>query len=112
MCSMVDRTGWKVVSKQTPVNSSQGAPILPASSNVSDTVLLDDIGGGGHDDTKLYEVKFITAGTYQLFSRQSMNDSDGNGNFGNEDSVYLSSCRAILLEIGRPPGSATLRVFS
>ena len=37
-----------------------------------------------------YEVKFITAGTYQLFTRHSMYDSDGNGNFGNEDSIYLS----------------------
>src|SRR6476619_385991 len=27
--------GWKVVSKQTPVNSNQGLPILPATSNVS-----------------------------------------------------------------------------
>lgn len=82
--------GWKVVSKQTPITSNQGAPILPAASNVSGTALLDDIGGGGHEDTVLYEVKFITPGTYQLFTRHSMYDSDGNGNVGNEDSVYLS----------------------
>lgn len=82
--------GWKVVSKQTPVNSNQGVPILPASSNVSGTALLDDFGGGGHEDTVQYEMKFITAGTYQLFTRHSMYDSDGNGNVGNEDSVYLS----------------------
>ena len=82
--------GWKVVSKATPVNSNQGVPILPASSNVSGTALLDDAGGGGHEDTAQYQVKFITAGTYQLFTRHSMYDSDGNGTVGNEDSVYLS----------------------
>src|SRR5262245_7348511 len=82
--------GWKVVSKQTPITSNQGVPILPATSNVSGTALLDDAGGGGHEDTVLYEVKFITAGTYQLFTRHSMYDSDGNGTVGNEDSVYLS----------------------
>ena len=82
--------GWKVVSKQTPITSTQGLPILPATSNVSGTALLDDIGGGGHEDTVLYEVKFVTAGTYQLFTRHSMYDSEGNNNVGNEDSVYLS----------------------
>jgi PEP-CTERM motif len=82
--------GWKVVSKQTPITSNQGLPILPATSNVSGTALLDDIGGGGHEDTVLYQMKFITAGTYQLFTRHSMYDSDGNNNVGNEDSVYLS----------------------
>src|SRR4051812_35557499 len=82
--------GWKVVSKQTPITSTQGQPILPADSNVSGTALLDDFGGGGHEDTVQYQVKFITAGTYQLFTRHSMYDSDGNNNVGNEDSVYLS----------------------
>jgi hypothetical protein len=82
--------GWKVVTKETPINSSQGVPILPATSNVSGTALLDDVGGGGHEDTALYEVKFITPGAYQLFTRHSMYDSDGNNNVGNEDSVYLS----------------------
>jgi PEP-CTERM motif-containing protein len=82
--------GWKAVNKATPINSNQGVPILPATSNVSGTALLDDVGGGGHEDTVLYQVKFITAGTYQLFTRHSMYDSDGNGTVGNEDSVYLS----------------------
>jgi hypothetical protein len=86
----VTGNGWKVVSKQTPITSTQGLPILPATSNVSGTALLDDIGGGGHEDTALYEVKFVTAGTYQLFTRHSMYDSEGNGTVGNEDSVYLS----------------------
>src|SRR5262245_8804912 len=52
--------GWKVVSKATPITSNQGLPILPANSNVSGTALLDDFGGGGHEDTALYQVKFIT----------------------------------------------------
>ncbi len=82
-------TGWKVVSKQSPINSIQGLPILPATSNVSGTAVLDQIGGGR--DTAQYEVKFITAGTYQLFTRHSMYDSAAvAGNYGNEDSIYLS----------------------
>jgi hypothetical protein len=85
-----ENDGWKVVSKETPVNSVGGLPILPATSNVSGTALLDDVGGGGHTDTVQYEVQFITPGTYQLFTRHSMYDSNGNGNVGNEDSVYLS----------------------
>jgi hypothetical protein len=35
-------------------------------------------------------VTFITPGTYQFYSRHSMYDNDGNGNFGNEDSIYVS----------------------
>jgi hypothetical protein len=81
-------TGWKVVSKEAPITSSGGLPILPATSNVSGTALLDQIGGGR--DSVQYEVKFITAGTYQLFTRHSMYDANANGNVGNEDSVYLS----------------------
>ncbi len=83
-----DNNGWTVVSKENPITSNQGLPILPSDSNVSGTALLDQIGGGG--DTALYEMKFITAGTYQLFTRHSMYDSDGNNSVGNEDSVYLS----------------------
>ena len=84
-----EATGWKVVSKESPINSIQGLPILAATSNVSGAALLDQIGGGR--DTALYQVKFITAGTYQLFTRHSMYDSAAvAGNYGNEDSIYLS----------------------
>ena len=83
--------GWKIVSKENPITSTQGLPILPANSNVSGTALLDDFGSGGHSDEAIYEVQFATAGTYQLYTRHSMFDSPpGNGNYGNEDSVYLS----------------------
>jgi hypothetical protein len=34
-------------------------------------------------------LKFITPGTYQFFLRQSLYDSNANGNFLNEDSIYL-----------------------
>jgi hypothetical protein len=82
-----------VVSKEAPITSVGNVPlpILAADSNVSGTALLDDIGGGGHEDTVLYQVKFITAGTYQLFTRHSMYDSaDADTAYGNEDSIYLS----------------------
>ena len=81
-------TGWTVVSKDSPITSVGGLPILPATSNVSGTAVLDQIGGAR--DTVLYEIKFITPGTYQLFSRHSMYDANNNGNVSNEDSVYLS----------------------
>ena len=86
-----EATGWKVVNKESPITSvgNVPVPILPATSNVSGTALLDDIGGGR--DTALYQVKFITAGTYQLFTRHSMYDSaDVDTAYGNEDSIYLS----------------------
>jgi len=82
--------GWKIVSKETPVTSAGGLDILPASSNVSGTALLDDLGGGQHADTATYEVEFLTAGTYQFYSRQTMYDSNGNNSFSNEDSIFLS----------------------
>jgi hypothetical protein len=86
-----ENDGWKVVTKENPVTSTQGLPILPPSTNASGAALLDDVGGGGHSDTAQYEVQFITAGTYQLYTRHSMYDSPpGNNTYGNEDSVYLS----------------------
>jgi hypothetical protein len=88
-----NNNGWKVVSKDTPITSvgNTPIPILPANSNVSGTALLDDIGGAGHEDTALYEIKFITAGTYQFYTRHSMYDSaDADSAYGNEDSFYTS----------------------
>jgi hypothetical protein len=82
--------GWEIVSKETPITSTGGLDILPANSNVSGTALLDQIGGGQHADTAVYEVQFMTAGTYQFYSRHTMFDSDGNNNFGNEDSIFVS----------------------
>jgi hypothetical protein len=87
----VNDNGWKVVSKETPIVSPQGRNILPANSNVSGTALLDDIGGGNHEDTATYEVKFATPGTYQFYIRHTMFDtSEAPGTFGNEDSFFMS----------------------
>lgn len=84
-----DNNAWKVVSKENPFNSTQGLPILPATSNVSGTALLDDNGGAQHE-TALYQMQFATAGTYQLYTRHTMYDVNGNGNYGNEDSIFVS----------------------
>ena len=46
--------------------------------------------GDSHATNAIYEVKFITAGTYQFYPRLSLYDSNNNTNFLNEDSVYLS----------------------
>lgn len=84
-----DNNAWKVVSKESPITSTQGLPILPATSNVSGTALLDDNGGAQHE-TAMYQVQFATAGTYQLFTRHTMYDANGNSNYGNEDSIFMS----------------------
>ncbi len=90
-----DDNGFKVVSKESPITSPQGRSILPATSNVSGTALLNDIGGFTSNaslaDTANYEVRFVTAGTYQLYTRHTLFDSAATpGNFGNEDSMYMS----------------------
>ncbi len=85
-----DDNGFKIVSKESPIVSSQGVDILPATSNVSGTALLDDIGGGQLSDTALYEVQFSTAGTYQFYTRHSIYDSNGNDSIRDEDSLFVS----------------------
>ena len=85
-----DNNGWKVVNKATPLTSVGGLDILPASSNVSGKALLDDVGGSQHDDKATYQVQFITAGTYQLYTRHSMFDRNGNGHYRDEDSFFMS----------------------
>jgi hypothetical protein len=84
--------GWKVVTKENPIQSSGAVPlpILPANTNASGSALLDDIGGGQQEDTAQYQVKFITAGTYQIYLRHSMYNADANTNYGNEDSIFMS----------------------
>ena len=85
-----ENDGWEIVSKETPITSTGGLDILPADSNVSGTALLDQIGGGQHTDTAVYEVLFRTPGTYQFYSRHTMFDSNDNGSFSNEDSIFVS----------------------
>jgi hypothetical protein len=90
-----DNNGWKIVSKESPITSPQGKSILPATSNVSGTAIINDIGGftsqASLADTATYEVRFVTAGTYQLYTRHTLFDSAPEpGNFGNEDSLFMS----------------------
>lgn len=82
--------GWKVVSIDSPITSLQGLDILAANSNVSGKGLLDDVGGSFHTDTAIFEVQFTTPGSYQLYTRHTMFDRNGNGNYANEDSLFLS----------------------
>ena len=90
-----ENDGWKVVSKESPINSAPYSdlatrPILPADSNVSGTALLDDVGGGSHTDKATYEVQFLTPGAYQIYLRHTMYDRNANNAFGDEDSIYMS----------------------
>ena len=57
---------------------------------MSGAALLDIPGGANHEDTSQYELQFDTPGTYQLYTRHTLYDRDGNGNYGNEDSIFLS----------------------
>ena len=87
---------WKVVTKGGPDVSvvpagGQGLPVLPATSNASGSAIwapTNDF-SATHSATAQYQLKFITPGTYQFYLRQSLYDSNNNGNFLNEDSIYL-----------------------
>ena len=89
-----DYGGFIVVSTADPIDSvcpDCSVPILPGDSNASGgTAIIDNVGGGQHSHTATYEVEFITAGTYQFYTRHSMFDANGNGNYGNEDSIFVS----------------------
>lgn len=84
--------GWKTVTKGGPDLSFQSnLPILPATSNVSGSAIWAQASTFNHSQTAKYEVKFITAGTYQIYLRHSMYDTNSSpGAFGNEDSIYMS----------------------
>jgi|GEM_PF-7088307 len=86
----VGSNGWTVVDKNTPLISAQGLDILPANSNVSGEALFDDLDGSFHTDTAVYQVQFMTPGIYQFYTRHSLYDWNGNGNYGNEDSLFVS----------------------
>ena len=69
--------GFVEVSIDNPITSiypeGVGQTILPASSNVSGTALLDLPGGQySHDDAAVWKVQFTTAGTYQFVPRISV----------------------------------------
>lgn len=67
-------------------------PIMPATTNASGNRAIyspSNNFAAVHTSVAQYQLKFITAGTYQFFLRQSLYDTTGNGNFLNEDSIYL-----------------------
>ena len=68
-------------------------PIVPTTSNVSGTAIWAPINdfSTAHSRTAIYQLKFITAGTYQFFLRQSLYDGNNNSSFLNEDSIFLPS---------------------
>jgi hypothetical protein len=84
-------TGWKVVTKGGPdLSVGSALPILPETSNVSGSAIWAQANDfSSHAHTAQYELTFITPGTYQLYLRQSLYDSNANDNFLNEDSIFL-----------------------
>jgi hypothetical protein len=84
--------GWKTVTKGGPdLSFESNLPILPATSNVSGSAIWAQQSTFNHSQTAKYEVKFVTAGTYQIYLRHSMYDTNTSpGTFGNEDSIYMS----------------------
>jgi hypothetical protein len=84
-------TTWKVASKgaaDTFVGS--GATVNATGSNASGGVIWAPANDfSSHIPTAQYQLQFITAGTYQLFLRQSLSDNNANGSLLNEDSIFL-----------------------
>ena len=86
---------WKIVTKGGPDVSvvpagEQGLPILPTDSNVSGSAIWAPTNDfSSHVPTAQYQLKFITPGTYEFFLRQSLYDSNANGSFLHEESIYL-----------------------
>ena len=91
----VDGNTWKIATKGGPdmsvVTAGTSVPIVPTTSNVSGAAIWAPVNdfSTAHSRTAIYELKFITPGTYQFFLRQSLYDSNNNGNFLNEDSIFL-----------------------
>jgi hypothetical protein len=90
-------TTWAIATKGGPEMSfvsgaGVAVPIMPATTNASgDKAIYSPTNNFGavHTSVAQYQLKFITAGTYQFFLRQSLYDTTGNGNFLNEDSIFL-----------------------
>ncbi len=91
----VDGNTWKIATKGGPdmsvVTAGTSVPIVPATSNVSGAAIWAPVNdfSTAHSRTAIYELKFITPGTYQFFLRQSLYDSNDNNSFLNEDSIFL-----------------------
>lgn len=75
------------------VSAGTSVPIMPTTTNASGDRAIysqgNNFGDVTHTSLAQYQVKFITAGTYQFYLRQSQYDSNNNGNFLNEDSIFL-----------------------
>jgi hypothetical protein len=86
---------WTIATKGGPdmsvVTAGTSVPIVPTTSNVSGAAIWAPVNdfSTAHSRTAIYELKFITAGTYQFFLRQSLYDSNNNNSFLNEDSIFL-----------------------
>ena len=88
---------WAIAEKGGPemsfVSAGTSVPIMPATSNASGDKAIysqgNNFGDVEHTSLAHYQLKFITPGTYQFYLRQSQYDSNNNGNFLNEDSIFL-----------------------
>ncbi len=86
---------WKIATKGGPdmsfVTAGTSVPIVPTTSNVSGSAIWAPVNdfSTAHSRTAVYELKFMTPGTYQFFLRQSLYDSNNNNSFLNEDSIFL-----------------------
>src|SRR5690242_17951372 len=77
----VDGMTWKIATKGGPDMSTNPAPgtpvpIVPLTSNVSGSAIYATTNdfSTAHSRTAIYQLKFITAGTYQFYLRQSLYD--------------------------------------
>src|SRR5690348_9707106 len=73
----VDGMTWKIATKGGPdmsTNTGPTVPIVPLTSNVSGSAIYATTNdfSTAHSRTAIYQLKFITAGTYQFYLRQSL----------------------------------------
>jgi hypothetical protein len=96
-----ETTGFIKVDKTNPIITATmtaagdeivkgGQTALPPDTNASGGVaLLDQLGGGFHSNTAVWQVQFATPATYYLYMHYSFFNSDTNLTYSNEDSVFL-----------------------
>ena len=96
-------TGWIAADTSNPFITTDtaingGLPMPPTDTNAlpprggnygNPAAIIDNIGGGNNSEFATYELQFSVPGTYHLYSHISIFNSDGNTNYGNEDSIYL-----------------------
>lgn len=85
-----DEEGWAVVGIDDPFVTSSGSSVLAPGVASRDGAVFD-FNGGGVNDFVSWRLQFVEPGDYSLYISYTMYDNNGDGGYGNEDSIYVSS---------------------